>query len=122
RQFGVKGGVEARHLRKPGKMRLCEADDSESRGRMQRREDGGSFEVAQDRIVNEAMLPQRRSAVHDAMPNGGRRRHLVVGTTCSDAGDRFPLAGNRYCLAQQRISARILGVEFAVYLADRLSL
>jgi hypothetical protein len=27
RQFGMKGGVETRHLRKPGKMLLCEADD-----------------------------------------------------------------------------------------------
>ena len=32
RHFGVKGGVEARHLRKPGKMLLCEADDRQSRG------------------------------------------------------------------------------------------
>jgi hypothetical protein len=27
RQLGVKGGVETRHLRNPGKMLLCEADD-----------------------------------------------------------------------------------------------
>jgi hypothetical protein len=81
-------------------MRLCEADDRQRRRRMQRREGGRSFKVAQDRIVDNAMLPQRRSAMHDSMPDRGRCRHLGVGKQSSDADDRFPLAGDRYCLAR----------------------
>ena len=45
RQFGVKGGVEARRLRKSGKMLLREADDRQSRWNMQRREGGRRFEL-----------------------------------------------------------------------------
>src|SRR5271170_4652976 len=60
RQFGVKGGVETRSLREPPKMLLCEADDRQSRGNMQRRECGRRFELRYDRIVNEAMLPEPR--------------------------------------------------------------
>ena len=45
RQFGVKGGVETRRLRKPGKMLLREADDRQGRGHMQRREGGRGFEL-----------------------------------------------------------------------------
>jgi hypothetical protein len=33
-QFGVKGGVETRHLRKPGKMLSCEVDDRQCRWNM----------------------------------------------------------------------------------------
>ena len=45
RQFGVKGGVETRRLRKPRKMLLREADDRQSRWNMQRREGGRRFEL-----------------------------------------------------------------------------
>ena len=60
--------------------------------------------------------------MHDSMPDGGRCRHFGVGKKSSDADDRFPLAGNGYRLGEQRISARILGVEFAFFVADRLGL
>ena len=76
RQSGVKGGVETRHLRKAGKMLLREADDRQSRRSMQRREGGCRLKLPQDRIVDQAMLAQLRSAMHDAMPDGGRRRHV----------------------------------------------
>ena len=122
RQVGVKRGVETRHLRKAGKMLLRKADDRQRRRHMQRREGGGGLELPQDRVIDEAMLPKLRSAMHDAMPDGGRRRHFGVGKKSSDADDRFPLAGNGYCLGKQRISARILGVEFAIFVADRLGL
>ena len=89
---------------------------------MQRREGGSSFKLPQDRIVDEAMLPELRSAMHDAMPDGGRRRHFGVGKKSSDADDRFPLAGNGCRLGEQRIVARILRVEFAFLVADRLGL
>lgn len=45
RQFGVKGGVETRRLRKPRKMFLCEADDRQSRWNMQRRKGDRCFEL-----------------------------------------------------------------------------
>ena len=57
RLFGVKRGVETRHLRKVGKMLPREADDRQSRRNMQRREGGGSLKVSQDRIIDEAVLP-----------------------------------------------------------------
>src|ERR1700730_4944347 len=44
-QFGVKSGVETRHLGKPRKMLLCEADDRQSRWNMQRREGGNGFNL-----------------------------------------------------------------------------
>ena len=75
RQFGVKGGIEARHLRKPGKMLLREADDRQRRRSMQRRKGGSGFKLPQDRFVDEAVLPQLRPAMHDAMPDGDRCRH-----------------------------------------------
>ena len=45
RQFGVKGGVETRGLRKPPKMLLREADHRQSRWNMQRREGGCRLEL-----------------------------------------------------------------------------
>ena len=118
----VKGGVEARHLRKPGKVLLCEADHRQSSWRMQRREGGSSFKLPYDRIINEAMLPELRSAMHDSMPDGGRCRHFGVGKKSSDANDRFLLAGNGYCLGEQRIFVRILRAEFTLFVTDRLRL
>src|SRR6202040_4328976 len=67
---GVKCGVETRRLWKPGKMLLGEADDRQSRRRVQRREGGSSFQLPQHRLVNQAMLPQLRSAMHDSVSDG----------------------------------------------------
>ena len=91
RQFGMKGGVETSHLRQPGKMLLREADDRQRRRDMQRREGGCGLKLPQDRIIDEAMLPQLRSAMHDSMPDGGRRRLFGVGKKSSNADDCFPL-------------------------------
>ena len=43
---------------------------------MQRREGGGRLELSQHSSVDQAMLPQLRSAMHDAMPDGVRRWHI----------------------------------------------
>ena len=80
---------------------------------MQRREGSGRFELLQDQIIDDAMLPELRPAMHDSMPDGGRRRHSGLGKKSSDADDRFPLAWNGYRLGEQRIFMRILCVEFA---------
>ena len=67
------------------------------------------------------MLPELWSAMNGSMPDGGRCRYFGVGEKSSDAYDRFPLAGNGYCLAKQRGFARISCVEFAVFFPDQLS-
>jgi len=86
---------------------------------MQRREGRSSIKLPEDRIVNEAMLPELRSAMHDST---SRSRHFGVGKNTSDADDRFSLAGNRYRLGEHRIFARNLSVEFSRFTADRLGL
>src|SRR5271168_1646077 len=92
RKAGVKRGVETRHLGKPGKMLLCEADGRQSRWNMQRREGAGGLELLQDRIIDETVLPKLRSAMHDSMPDSRRRRRSRRVEKSSDADDRFPLA------------------------------
>jgi hypothetical protein len=89
---------------------------------MQRREGGRRFELRQDRIVDEAMLPKFRPAMDDAMPDRGRHRHFGVGEKLSDADDCFPLARNGTRLGEQCISARVFCMEFAAFVADRLGL
>ena len=58
----------------------------------------------------------------NAMPDGGRHRHFGVDQKPADTDDCFPLAGNGTCLAKQNVSARILCMEFAALVADRLGL
>jgi hypothetical protein len=58
--------------------------------------------------------------MYDSMPDYGRRRHAGLRKKFADA--RFQLAWNGYRLGEQRISAPVLCVEFAFFLADRLSL
>ena len=77
-----------------GKVFLCEADDRQRRRRVQRRKDGGKLQFPEHRLVNQAMLPELRPAMHNAMPDGVKRRHLGVGKKSTDAGDRFALARN----------------------------
>jgi hypothetical protein len=61
RQFGMKGGVKTRHLRKPGEMLLCEADDRQGRWSMQRREGGSSFSAAQLLNGKATMITERQT-------------------------------------------------------------
>ena len=89
RQSGVKRGVETRHLRKPGKMHFREADDRQSWWNMQRCEGRRRLKLPQDLIVNAAMLPELRPAMHNAMPDGRRRREFGIGKKSCDADDRF---------------------------------
>ena len=73
---------------------------------MQRREGGSSLELPQHRVIDQAMLPKLRSAMHDAMPDGGRRRHFGVGKKSCDADDGLPLVGNGCRLGEQAYSCR----------------
>src|ERR1700677_392914 len=90
RHFGVKGSVETRRLRKPRKLLLCEADDRQSRRNVQGRESSRRFELRQDRMVDEAMLPEFRTAMDNAMPDCVRHGHFGVDEKLSDADDCFP--------------------------------
>jgi hypothetical protein len=119
RQIGVKRGVETRCLTCRRKMLACETDDRKSRWNMQRRERTGRFKLAQNLIINKAMASEPGSTVHDPMPDGDRHRHLRVVQKPRDSNDRFPLAGNRRGLGEQRLTARILCNKFAFLIADR---
>ena len=68
------------------------------------------------------MLPKFRPAMDNAMPDCGRHRHFGVDEKPSDADDGFPLAGNWTRLGEQCVSAQILGMAFAAFVADRLGL
>ena len=59
--------------------------------------------------------------MNDAVPDGGRL-HLDVAQKPADTNDCFPWAGNGTSLGKQYISTRILCMEFAAFIADRLSL
>jgi hypothetical protein len=89
---------------------------------VQRREGDSILKLPQDGIINGAMLPKLRSAMHDSMPDRTRRRQFAVRKKSFNANDRFPLARNIDCLRQQRFSVRVLRVDLAVFVADRLSL
>ena len=76
RHFCVERGIKTCRLRKPGKMLLGEADDGQGWWRMQRCKGGGRLKLLQHCSIDQAMLPQLWSAMHDSMPDGIRRRHF----------------------------------------------
>ena len=45
---------------------------------MQRRKSGRGFQLLQYLFIDQAMLPQLRSAMHDAVSDRGRRGHFGV--------------------------------------------
>ena len=87
---------------------------------MQRREGGRSVELPQHQLINQAMLPQVRTTVNNAVSDGNRRRQFAASKNLSDPANRIPLGGDGYCLGEQRVRLRILRVESATLLADRL--
>ena len=66
-----------------------EANHRERHGSVQRREGLCGLELPEDPIVDEAMLPERGTSMHDAMPDGVRCRHPRGGKARGDAGDGF---------------------------------
>ena len=80
------------------------------------------FELRQNRIVDEAMLPEFRTPMDNAMPDCVGHRHLGIDKKLSDADDCFPLARNGARLGEQYVSVRIFGMAFAAFVADRLGL
>jgi hypothetical protein len=67
------------------------------------------------------MLPQLRSAVHDAVPDRGWS-HVAVRKQLSDTAYGVLLTGDRRSVGRQRIVAGIPGVKFAGPVADRFRL
>ena len=73
-------------------------------------------------LVDQAMLPQLRSAMHDPVSDGDGRRAARVGKELPDAGNRFAWLGMATVSDQQCVIAQIPRVELAALLADRFSL
>ena len=96
----MKARVETRDLRQARGNARGEADDRQRRWHVQRRKGDGRLEFSRTASSMQAMLPELRTAMHDAMPDGVRRRHLEVGKQSADADDRVSLAGNGRCLGE----------------------
>ena len=77
----------------PRKCSLRESDDRQGRRDVQRREARRSFQLAQDRIVDPAMLAKAWSTMHEAMADGGRRVQVAFIQETPDALDRLVLVG-----------------------------
>jgi hypothetical protein len=69
----MEGCVEACHLLDAGEVFLCKPYDGQRRRHVQRRVGRRGLQFAQDRIVDAAMTTQLRTAMDDAVPDGGRR-------------------------------------------------
>lgn len=74
---------------------------------MQRRESGRGVEPPQHRLINQAMLPQVRTTVNNAVSDGNRRRQFAASKNLFDPANRIPLGGDGYCLGEQRVRLRI---------------
>ena len=89
---------------------------------MQRRKGRCGVQLLHDLYVDQAMLPQLRSAMNGTMADCDGGRGAAVVKEFADAGNRFPLRGNGRRLGQPRMAAQILRVKLATFLADRLGL
>src|ERR1700728_4444648 len=89
---------------------------------MQRRKGRRGVQLLHDLSVDQAMLPQLRSAMNDTVTDrdGGTGAALVK--EFSDASNGFPLGGNGRGLDQPRMGAQIPRVKLATSLADRFRL
>ena len=88
-QSGMKTGVEARRLWQGGEVFLCGADDRKRDGCVQWREGSSGFKLPQYRVINQAMLMQRRAAVHHAMAYCPGCGQFVFGQKACNAGHCF---------------------------------
>ena len=120
RHMRVKTGVKTRDLHETWKMRLREPDDGQCGRHVQRREDGGGLQFGENRVIDAAMLHKLRPAMHDAMPNTLWYGHFSIPEKVGHEFDRLKLAGNGRLLLQQGTRFRVLGVERALVLPDRL--
>jgi hypothetical protein len=89
---------------------------------MQRRKGRCSIQLMQDLFVDQAMLPQLRSAMNDTVTDGDGGRGAAVVKQFPDAGNGFPLGRNKRGLDQLRIAADVLRVKLTILSADRFGL
>ncbi len=74
-------------------MCLGKSDDRQSPWHVQWGKSHGRVELIEDRIIDDAVVPELRSPVHDAMPDALRGGHFQVGKQPCDADNRVFLAG-----------------------------
>ena len=122
RHVCMKAGVETRDLRQGGEMCLGKSDDRQGRWHVQWGKDYGRVELIEDRIIDDAVVPELRSPVHDTMPDALWCGHFQVGQQPCDADNRVLLAGQRRALAEQRGPCRVFRVEDGRLRADRFRL
>ena len=72
----------------------------------------------QDRLVDAAMAPQLRAAMHDAVRDGNGCRQVELGEQAGDADHRATLVRDSAFLRRDGSTARILGVDSTGRLAD----
>ena len=89
---------------------------------MQRRKGRCGVQLMQDLLVDQAMLPQLRSAMHDAMTDSGGGRSAAIVEELSDTGNGVPLVFDGSLLVEPRIGAQILRMKLATLPADRFRL
>ena len=121
-QAGVKHRVEACRLRKAGKLRQSKADYGQRRRNVQRRERDRGFQFGEHRRNDEAMPPKLRSAMHDPVPDGGRRRKGAIVEQPGDADHHRRLVSDSLAGANQNPSAPVPRVELTDLVAYRLCL
>ena len=123
RQIDVECRIEKHAIcRQRRKVLSRKTDHREGGWRMQRRKSRRGVQLMQYLFVDQAMLTQLRSAMHDTVTDRDGGRGAAVVEEFSDAGNSIPLVGDGYCLGQSRIVAQILRVKLAALPADGLCL
>ena len=113
RHRGVECRVEARHLRKPGKVLLSKADDRQRGRGMQRRKSDRGYQLLHDRFVDQAVLPQFWSAMHNTMPDRDRCWPPGIVEEPCDPDKRILLVRNvRRCLQVSMLPCESLPETF----------
>src|ERR1700733_10245837 len=89
---------------------------------MQRRKGRCGVQLLHYLSIDQAMLPQLRSAMNDTVTDSDGSRGAALVKEFPDAGNSFPLGGNGQHLDQRRTVAHVLRVKLATRLADRFCL
>ena len=114
--------VEAGGLGHTGKMALRQANDRQCRRRVQWRKAGGAFELTQNRRGDQAVPPQPRSTMDDAVADDSRSDGFELRQRGDDPDERLCDIRDRVPVKDEDRASRVLGAEAAFGGADRLRL
>ena len=89
---------------------------------MQRRKGRCGIQLLHYLSVDQAMLPQLRSAMNDTVADCDGSRCAAIVKEFPNAGNSFPLSGNGRRRDRQRIVAQILRAKLTALSADRFCL